>query len=288
VSWNATQYVWTLSRQVDGREAIKGSVKLVLLAVAAIVPDRHMQTGLLRLGTLVAMTGLEERQVRRCRDLLARLREIDVEVDGKRARYGMVGMVGPLFAFGAADADKMSGFLRVIERWESGQDVRIRLNLDKLSGFVKQPSPFSEDVRTQDHHYKNTPIRKVVDAHRFIDWWNATAPLHPHGGPISTSDAEACGLKLQRLLKHRSFERLQSLAPVLWSVTSAESGWLFDTDRSLHVFTAKIDALDRIAALRELTTQGADARGHVPPCRSTTECNRKFEAEIAARREAVS
>lgn len=296
-SWIATKYAWTCSHPLpDGTEVIKGSVKLVLLAIAALVPKNHAETPLVRLATLVKMTGLEERQVRRCRDLLARLREIEVCHVGKRARYGMVGMAGPLFAFGAEDPDKMSGFLRVIERWESGHLVRIRFNPDKMSGSPVRTSAFRNDVRTTEHNNNNhhpVPAEVIAQVHTLFDWWVEHFPLH-NDGVTTTADIEEFGPVARELLtKHRlSVEDIQAMARFMWSVRDVrDHTWIPTTDYSIKVLRETSDWLrQRSGSPRAATSLDPwhhRVCPHDPACSTFGDCLNRILADGRAAREAA-
>lgn len=281
VTWRvsvATKYAWTCSRIVKDAECIKGSVKLVLLAIAALVPEHHASTGLVRLSTLVKMTGLEERQVRRCRDFLARLKEIAVETEGKRARYVMVGMAGPLFvASSAEDADKLSGFMRLIERWEAGHPVRVRFDPDKLSapmsGLAGGVSSFSEDVRTKEHNHYQIPAEIIAQVHALFDWWVATFPLH-NGGQPTTAEIDAFGPVATELLTRRrlTVDGIQQRAVAMWSIRDVKvHNWIPTTDYSIRVLRDTADWLgQRLAVVAQQPKP--DWNGHLPPCRTNGEC----------------
>lgn len=185
MSWIATKYAWKCQNPL-----VKGSVRLVFLAIALRVEKHKMRTTPTSLGQIERLTLLDPRQIRRCLNVLCSkaVGEVERVTRGKRAVYGMLKLAGPLFvcepdetdppAFSlpkpaTKKADNLSGFSPPVEpenadkmsgfpTRKSGQDVRKKA--DKMSGFpsVQVRTDLLDPVRTVDLSTCTTSTRKTA------------------------------------------------------------------------------------------------------------------------------
>ena len=101
MSWLATKYAWKCRD-----ERVKGSVRLVLLALALRVRKNYISTVPTSHGILQRLTFLSDDTVGRCLDVLVDSGEVKRVRRGKKAVYALIKMAGPLFAENPQDAGK--------------------------------------------------------------------------------------------------------------------------------------------------------------------------------------
>lgn len=269
MSWIATKYAWKCTNPL-----VKGSVRLVLLAIALRVEKQKLKTTPTSLAQLERLTLLDERQIRRCLNLLcsSKVGEVERLTRGKRAVYALPKLAGPLFVCDAPEkADKMTGFYIPPQREKSGQDDRFsrkqsghldRKKADNLSGCAN-PSPFSDLVRTKDLSTTATEQPAAAAAvESFLDWFITEYPKHRAGVlyTIAPSTAEPIVLEL---LKGRSLERLQTMAMLMWS--ERHDAWVARSDYGLHVLKHRASQFENQAITQERRAAATPAR--TPPTR---------------------
>jgi len=289
MSYAAMNYVRKLKRETG----IVNTLKHVLMMIAWRIPPGHMESKPTSLRWLADSVGCDERTVRRCRDqLVAKHKVLTIGARGRgRSRfqtYFIPNLAGPLFAIDSDDGKPGS-----VSRLKSGQPVTLDAEKRTSAPTSGVATPFfSESVRTEvPTTTTETPVAAMIYERvlGFLDWFAQSYPTHHNGAAIAI-DFERDGPVVKRLLEKppRDVARLQAMAVVMWTVTPDEDPWLpRATERGVKLLVHAADRLDRISRVREVAPKAeADARGHVPPCRTWTECTRRFEAEIAERRQA--
>lgn len=263
MSWIATKYAWKCSRlAADGAELVKGTVKLVLLAIAYRVPKGCYETEPTSLGQLKDLTGIQERQLRNCRDALVDMGELEQRGGaGKLATYIMPRLAGPLFVVnGHESSAKIAGFHPAKITGENRQSLH-----RPAGGVLSSEVPSTEVLTTTGGE---AAVALIARAHEFLEWWAAAYPIY-NDGAQTTVDLEADGPLVAALLERRDLGRLQAMAVALWKVDAREDGWIADSDRSLRVLRHRADWLDR------RLTKVADwwiACPHTPKCSERQQC----------------
>jgi len=273
MSWLATKYAWKCQHA-----RVKGSVRLVLLAIALRVKKSYVSTTPTSLGVLRRLTLLSEDQIRRCLDILTstEVGEVRRVRRGKRATYAMSTMVGPLFVCDAEESGKMQDFLWTPPAPKTLQDA------GKKPGILQEKNPascrvspvrtasFRDVVRTKERT-TTTTAGAAAEVLAFLEWWTTAYALYNHGAHTNI-DLEDDATIVAELLDRRTFARLQLMAIVLWRITARESQWIADSDRGLRVLRHKADWLDQYVSRLPAWWQDCP---HAPKCVDVRDCDAK-------------
>lgn len=280
MSWIATKYAWKCRNPL-----VKGSVRLVLLAVALCVEKSKLRTCPTSLKKLARLTFLSHEQIRRCLDVLSGddVGEVLRVSRGKNAIYELPKMAGPLFAVDSEEPGKMPVFSRAEMALKSGHDDRIQPV--KMTGKNRASCPpavrtgsCTEDVRTEELIATTT---EEVAAARFLTWIRQTYPLYVEGGTTTTGPLQLAAV-VELIRGGRTVERLKLMVKVLWLLSSNDPDqWMATSDRGLLVLRHRADDLDRRVA--EKSPAWLECR-HEPHCGGGYHCVK----ERMTNREAVS
>jgi hypothetical protein len=152
VSWFAVHYVLKKS----SHPAVKGVAKFLLLVIAYFVRKNSTITPALSLGQLEELLGVDNRTIRRNRDLLCSpdVGELERHVQGKLERYRMLKLAGPLFVDQRFDyADKLSGSSAGMRanspHVAGGPFALMRANSPDLAAAMRTKSPDRDPMRTK-------------------------------------------------------------------------------------------------------------------------------------------
>lgn len=268
MSWLATKYAWKCRH-----EDVKGSVRLVLLALALRVRKHYISTVPTSYAVLTRLTFLSDDTLKRCIDTLIAAGEVQRTRRGKRAVYALIKLAGPLFSESPQDAV-------FFEAEKSPQDAgistrKMRGNSVATAGGVLSSRSTSTNVPTT-----KDPQTAAVEG--FLDWFIAAYPSHRDGRLCPTSNPATMEAAVRHLLHGRSVEQLQDMALAMWQ--DRTEPWLNrpDNDRSIFALRQKAAYLDaRVAHLRK-----RDIGGHYPQCRTMAECRERSFREGKAAREA--
>jgi hypothetical protein len=284
VSWFATKYAWRCT-------SVKGSVKLLLLALAWRVPTGCYDTEPTSLVDLEDLTGITTRHLRDCRAELLRIGEVEQCGRGKLAIYRLPKLAGPLFLV-QGKAEKTSGIsFRNAENISGFDPEKIsagnRKRLPSRAGGV----PFSDGVRTSVHHHDDqraSTAAQIGAVHRFLDWFVEQFPIHNGGQSTSVDDDDAdVALRLLTGRPARSVEQLQAMALAMWTATPADDAWIPTTDRSIRVLRKAARTLARLAT--RPVPPAPWSCPHVEPCSHRAMCDVKHAnpAKYAVKQEAT-
>jgi hypothetical protein len=122
----------------------------------------------------------------------------------------------------------------------------------------------SQDVRTE------VPTSSQAEAAAgFIAWFLAEYPMHRNGVRWRIQSLVKTEAAVRELLNGRSIERAQAMAVAMWHDTAEP--WLNrqDNDRGIIALVHKSTYLEGVVVAQQ---PKEDDNGHVPPCRSRTEC----------------
>ena len=278
----ATTYAWDCSE-------VKGGTKLVLLAIASRVRTGYIDSGPMSLAELQQLTGLKDKQVRRCRDQLIRLGVIERVGDGRATAYRLSKMQGKRLPITARENPEL--FIGVPGRHQPKMPDKMTdcepLNLDILTAQTRTFCPTARawdvspsSVRTVPSTTTTTEraaVSKNQTVHEFLDWWTTVHPLYSDGVP-AVVDRKADAAIVHELLKTRTLARVKAMAIVMLLVTPAEDWWIAASDRSLRVLRHKQLWLERRAA--DLP-KWWHACAHLPKCvnaRACLEAGEKIQA----------
>jgi len=251
VSWHAIKYAWTCQQP-----EVKGSPRLVLLAIATRVRRQKAKTGPTSLAQLQRLTLLTERQVRRCLDVLESVGEVRRVRRGKKAIYAMPRLVGPLFVVGDDEkADNLSGF-ESPPRAEKA-DKMSDSSADKMSGKKRSTCPDLRGISSEDRAVrtliqKSTATAESDDAKAaaevFLDWFVAEYPTH-RGGLYQVDPVKAERV-VRELLRGRSIGELQAITLRMWA--DRRDPWVRNSDYGVHVLKHRVTQYEQ-----QLRTEGA-------------------------------
>lgn len=223
MSWAATKYAWKCSHVEQDVELIKGTTKLLLLAVAYLIPTQHHDTPPTSLRELEGLTGIQARQLRTCRDVLKRLRELEVEGAGQLVVYRMVGMTGPLFM--VPNAAKIADYPAKIADPKSAKIAGLRG--ENAGGVLSLSSSTNNTCSTT-----TTPEEVEVGVEEFLDWFLVEYPKH-RNGVLYQVNLSAAEKLVRSLLRGRSVSRLKAMAVRMWQEPT--DPFILDSDYSLYV-----------------------------------------------------
>lgn len=236
MSWLATKYVWHCRD-----EAVKGSTRLVLLALALRVRKRFISTTPTSMTTLQRLTFLSDDQVRRCLDVLVEIGHVQRLKRGKYATYALAKMAGPLFACDVGENPQDAGFF---EPQKTPQDAGIlNRKMRDFSGLCPAGDVSSPEVRTR----VPTTTKEQAAAADFLDWFCVTY-RSKRGYPYRVKSEAALAVILE-LLCERSPERLQAMALLMFD--AVRDTFITNSDYSLFVLQHKATYLEGIAVGNE-------------------------------------
>jgi len=225
-------------------ERVKGSTRLVLVALGVRVDHRRITTCPTSLGDLRWLTFLSVEQLRRILDDLETWSYVRRLSRGKNAVYALPLMAGPLFSVDAGDPVKMTDFIIEGLPKEIGQDARkvtgrmtdSRRRMTDFSGRRAGGVLFSE-VRITE-----VPTTTDGAAADFLDWFSATFQAK-RGYPYRVK-REAALVVIHDLLRDRSVRRLEAMA--LWMFAAERDEWIVRSDYSLFVLQHKASYLEGV------------------------------------------
>jgi hypothetical protein len=265
VSWLATKYAWKCENT-----DVKGGTRLVFLALALRVRYRRITTRPTSLDMLAKLTLMSVEQIRRCIDALEEAKEVRRLRRGKKATYAFPKMAGPLFVVAWEEEPvKMTEFSFPERRRE--KPVNMPDFAAPMTGFFRPPrraDNSSGSVRTQVPSTSTTRRQpRAVEA--FLDWFLAEYPTHRGGVLYRIGNPSKTELAVRELLDGRTFDRAREMAIAMWQDTTEP--WLNrpDNDRGIFALLHKSTYLEAIVIAQQ---PKADDNGHVPPCRTRTEC----------------
>ena len=251
---------------------VKGAALALLTAIARLIPEGQTTTPSIRLEDLATLAKHTERTARTSRDLLERLRVIQVHDGGrgKLARYEIVGLDGarpPMTTPLPLRADLRPAPPRA-KKQRSGSDlfsdveaptsevfsdVRPKVGSffrrwwEKVGSFFRRSEVFSDvgvpllDLSSSRSEEVDHARARGAPVEDFLAWWTATFP--------STVDAARDGPVVADLLQHRPFDKLQALAALLWTITTdgqpgSDRDWIARSDCSIRVLRHKVNFLE--------------------------------------------
>lgn len=244
MSWLATKYAWKCRH-----EDVKGSVRLVLLAIALRVKKNYISTVPTSMATLMRLTFLSDDAVRRCLNTLELAGEVRRIRRGKRARYALVKMAGPLFLETPQDAV-------FFEEEKTPQDAgisgrKMRGNSGVSAGGVLLSNSSSTNKLTPTTDDESTAVEA------FLDWF--LAEFQRQRGVMYQVKPVVAEQVVRELLRGRSVERLQAMARLMFDAVNDK--FIIGSDYSLHVLKHKATYLEAIAVRNERAAQQREAVG---------------------------
>lgn len=262
MSWAAMNYV----RKIKRDTGIVGNLRFVLMMIAWRVPVGRMESIETPLSWLANSTGINERTVRRCRDqLVEKFKVVKIGASGRgrgeHQTYIIPRLAGPLFMM--ADDGKPDTLPAISPPKKVGSVSTIpSVNRTSVQPEVSDLPSLDLDTKytctTSTENGRTRVVAEVYeDALVFLEWWQQTYPLHNDGARAIVQIERDAPLVVD-LLKHRSADRLQAMAIVLWTITVQEDRFIFDSDRGLKMLRHAADRLDRHAARR--ATAGSSVR----------------------------
>ena len=247
---------------------VKGAALALLTAIARLIPEGQTTTPSMRLEDLAGLAKHTERTARRSRDLLERLRVIQVHDGGQGkpgARYEILQLAGarpPIAAPLPLRADLRAAPRRAKEERSTSDlftDVatptsevlsEVPFNIghffrswwENIGHFFRRWSPLLDlDLSSRSEEVDHARARGAP-VEDFLAWWTATFP--------STVDAARDGPVVADLLQHRPVDELQALAALLWTITTdgqpgSDRDWIARSDCSIRVLRHKVNFLER-------------------------------------------
>lgn len=309
MSWFAQHYVL----KKCSHPLVRGIPKFLLLVIAYFVRKNHTVTPLLSLRQLEELLGVDNRTVRRNRDLLCSsdVGELTRHVHGKRDQFEMLKLAGPLFVDARLDyaTAKMRAQSPDFAARMRAQSPDSRLN---RAVRMRAQSPHFAQMRAQSPDFPPALVRieeeeiisssELQDAgalesrlvqdlqkvDRFADWWEANYPAHNSGVLDTVRDCDRDAALI--LLKARTLERLQAMALVYWAVEAdghrgSDRWYIAHSDRSIRVLLEKATFIERELVRLEMAPQGSRPSRcrHDPPCASDDACIDRSVAKWRAR-----
>jgi hypothetical protein len=257
VSWLATKYAWNCRHA-----AVKGGVRVVLLALAYQVKAGRITTKPTSMGRLRWLTFLSEEQIRRIINQLEGLGLVRRLNRGKNAVYGLPLMAGPLFAVDPDEPMRMADFVLEPAKKKPGKMTGNRPveNTPAMTGFSGPMTGFSArragGVPSSDRTgTESTATADEQAAADFLTWFEAQYRLtrgHAHDMPRPM----ALGIVIE-MLARRTPARLREMAVLMFS--AERDAFIVGSDYSLRVLRHKANYLDDIAERNERASERREA-----------------------------
>lgn len=256
MSWFAVHYVLRKS----SHPLVKGVPKFLLLVISYFVRTNHTITPLLSIRQLQDLLGVDEKTIRRNRDLLCSpdVGELTRHVHGKREAFEMLKLCGPLFV--DRRFDYASRIRANSPDLAAGVTTQIRANspdLRNIRAICPDVSARTYKVLEEEVGSKpsSSPVPRnlpqlLVEVQRFVDWWTVTYPTENIGALSNIRDCDR-DAAYELLQSGRTVERLQLMAIAMWRIVSdgrrGSNRWYIavDSDRSIRVLQQKADFLDQ-------------------------------------------
>jgi len=238
MSWLAVKYALACR---DDR--VKGSVRLVLVALGARVDYRRITTSPTSLGDLQWLTFLSVEQLRRILDTLEGIGEVKRLHRGKYAVYGLPKLAGPLFVWNDTEPVKMTDFILEGLSEKTGQDARKVTG--RTTGFSRRRAGGVLFSGSTEVLGTSTTDEQAVAG--FLDWFQATYRLK-RGIPYRVK-RPAAERVVAELLKDRSVARLRVMALLMFD--AVRDPFITASDYSLFVLEHKATYLESIVVANE-------------------------------------
>lgn len=235
MSWLATKYAWKCRN-----EAVKGSVRLVLLALALRVKTNYIDTVPTSLSVLRRLTFLSDDTITAAIKVLCIAGEVRRVRRGKYAIYAMAKMAGPLFAENPQDA-------AFFEHEKNPQDAAFLTR--KMREFSAAPAGgvLLSDRTCTEVPTSSKALEPLEEEEVFFYWFLAEFEQR-RGCRYHVKRVPALKV-IRELLQGRSVARLQAMAVLM--LTAERDQFIVNSDRGLWVLEHKQTYLEGIAIQNE-------------------------------------